>query len=80
MSVMWCLSGSLDARPVSDGRAADVAYDTAASAGLSLEIEGAGESASVYRKNSTLEDGSSSSSSSSGRRQEHQLANNAPPH
>lgn len=28
MSVMWALSGSMDARLVTDGRAADVAYDT----------------------------------------------------
>lgn len=33
MSVMWALSGSLDARLVADGRAADVAYDSGAYTG-----------------------------------------------
>ena len=39
MSVMWALSGSLDARLVADGRAADVAFDSGAFTGKAGKTE-----------------------------------------
>lgn len=31
MSIMWCLTGSMDTRLVADGKAVDVAFDTGSS-------------------------------------------------
>ena len=47
MSVMWALSGSLDARLVADGRAADVAYDSGSFSGKGKRVEAAKRTAEV---------------------------------